>query len=93
MGFMKFHEHLDFTGIITFKNFAAVDVIKEISMDNFMLETDSPYLSPVPFRGKRNEPKHVKIIAEKISKIKSISIEEIKKQTTKNAYKLFHRLK
>ena len=84
---------ISFTGIITFKNFDSVDVIKEISLDNFMLETDSPYLSPVPFRGKRNEPKHVKIIAEKISEIKSISIEKIKKQTTKNAYKLFHRLK
>ena len=84
---------ISFTGIITFKNFTSVDVIKEISLDHFMLETDSPYLSPVPYRGKRNEPKNVKIIAEKISEIKNISIEEIKKQTTKNAYKLFHRLK
>ena len=84
---------ISFTGIITFKNFTSFDVIKEISLDNFMVETDSPYLSPVPFRGKRNEPKHVKIIAEKISEIKNVSVKEIKKQTTKNAYKLFNRLK
>jgi len=84
---------ISFTGIITFKNFTSIDVIKGINLENFMVETDSPYLSPIPFRGKRNEPKHVKIIAEKIAEIKNISVEDIKKQTTKNAYKLFHRLK
>ena len=58
-----------------------------------MLETDSPYLSPVPLRGKRNEPKNVKIIAQKIADLKNISIEEIKIETTRNAFRLFHRLK
>ena len=58
-----------------------------------MLETDSPYLSPIPFRGKRNEPKNVKIIAEKIAEIKDLPIQEIINQTTKNAFKLFHRLR
>ena len=58
-----------------------------------MLETDSPYLTPIPFRGKRNEPKHVKIIAEKIAEIKNLPIEEIIEHTTKNAYRLFSGLK
>ena len=84
---------ISFTGIITFKNFNHIDVIKEIDLNKIMVETDSPYLSPIPLRGKRNEPKNVKIIAEKIAEIKNLSIEEITKKTTKNAFKLFHRLK
>ena len=84
---------ISFTGIITFKNFNHLDVIKEINLNNIMVETDSPYLSPIPFRGKRNEPKHVKIIAEKIAEIKDLPIQEIINQTTKNAFKLFHRLR
>ena len=84
---------ISFTGIVTFKNFTSIDVIKEIDLKDFMVETDSPYLAPTPFRGKRNEPKHVKIIAERIAEIKNISVENVIKETTKNAYKLFHRLK
>mgnify|MGYP006188829229 CR=1 FL=1 len=84
---------ISFTGIVTFKNFTSIDVIKEINLKDFMVETDSPYLAPTPFRGKRNEPKHVKIIAERIAEIKNISVENVIKETTKNAYKLFHRLK
>ena len=84
---------ISFTGIITFKNFNHKDVIKEININNIMLETDSPYLTPIPFRGKRNEPKNVKIIAEKIAEIKDLPIKEIINQTTKNAFKLFHRLR
>ena len=84
---------LSFTGIITFKNSTLEDVINEIDLNDFMLETDSPYLSPIPFRGKRNEPKHVKIIAEKIAEIRSLPIQKIMEHTTKNAYKLFDRLK
>ena len=67
--------------------------IVAIDLDDFMLETDSPYLTPIPFRGRRNEPKHVKIIAEKIAEIKNLPIQEIMEHTTRNAYKLFHRLK
>jgi len=84
---------LSFTGIITFNNSTLRDVIKEINLNTFMLETDSPYLTPIPFRGKRNEPKHVKIIAEKIAEIKNLPIEEIIEHTTKNAYRLFSGLK
>ena len=84
---------ISFTGIVTFKNYTSFNIIKEINLKNFMLETDSPYLSPVPFRGKRNEPKNVKVIAQKIADFKNVSIEEIKIQTTRNAFRLFHRLK
>ena len=84
---------ISFTGIITFKNFNHLDVIEEIDLENIMVETDSPYLSPIPHRGKRNEPKHVKIIAEKIAEIKDLPIQKVIKQTTKNAFKLFHRLR
>jgi len=84
---------LSFTGIITFNNSTLADVISKIDLDDFMLETDSPYLTPIPFRGRRNEPKHVKIIAEKIAKIKNLPIQKIAEHTTRNAYKLFHRLK
>ena len=84
---------ISFTGIITFKNFNHLDVIEEIDLNNIMVETDSPYLSPIPHRGKRNEPKHVKIIAEKIAEIKNLPTQKVIKQTTKNAFKLFHRLR
>ncbi len=84
---------LSFTGIVTFKNSTLDEVIKDIDCDNIMLETDSPYLTPHPVRGKRNEPKHVKLIAEKIAGIKNISIEKLTEITTKNAFKLFHKLK
>jgi len=84
---------LSFTGIITFNNSTLTDVIKQIELNDFMVETDSPYLTPAPFRGKRNEPKHTKIIAEKIAEIKNLPIQKIIENTTKNAYKLFDRLK
>ena len=84
---------ISFTGIITFKNFNHIDVIEKIDLNNIMVETDSPYLSPIPHRGKRNEPKHVKIIAEKIAEIKNLPTQKVIKQTTKNAFKLFHRLR
>jgi TatD DNase family protein len=54
-----------------------------------LIETDSPYLAPVPFRGKRNEPSYVKFVAEKIAEIKQISVSEVEKITTENAKRLF----
>ena len=80
--------YISFTGLVTF-NKKLTKVIKEVPLDKFMLETDSPYLTPVPHRGKRNEPWLVKIIAQEISKIKNISIKDIAEETTKNATKLF----
>lgn len=76
-------------GVITFKNSKLVDVIDSISLDNIVLETDSPYLAPVPHRGETNSSKYVPIIARKIAEIKKTSIEEVSKATLENTYNVF----
>ncbi len=84
--------HISFTGNITFKKTTLGDVVKKVPIDRVMLETDSPYMTPRPFRGKRNEPFRVRLIAEKIAEYKSISFEEVVSMTTKTAKKLFNLL-
>ncbi len=80
-------------GVVTFKNaIKPKEIAKEIPLDFLLLETDSPYLTPEPNRGKTNYPYYIPLIAEEIAKIKGISIEEIAKQTTQNA-KLFFNIK
>ena len=77
-------------GVITFKNSEKLKkVVESFDMSYFVLETDSPYLSPEPLRGRCNEPKNVFLVAEKISDIKNIPIEEVIRTTTKNAVELF----
>jgi len=76
-------------GVVTFKNSNLADVIKKISLEDVLLETDSPYLAPVPYRGKRNESAYIKIVAEKIAEISGNKVEDIAMITTKNALKLF----
>lgn len=80
---------VSFTGNVTFKKFEASDTVKEVPLDKFMIETDAPYMTPVPFRGKRNEPSYVRYVAEKIAEIKNIDIDEVIKMTTDNAKKFF----
>ena len=80
-------------GVLTFKNSKLRDVVKEIPMENLILETDSPYLAPEPKRGSMNEPKNIKIIATCLAKTKEISLEEVTKITTANVYRLFDLLK
>ena len=81
---------ISFSGIITFKKSHELrDVVKFVPLDRILIETDSPYLSPDPMRGKSNEPANLKIIAENIATIKKISFEEISEATTKNFDKLF----
>jgi len=84
-------DHLvSFTGIVTFKNGAAVrEVAAQIPLWKFMVETDCPYLAPVPFRGKRSEPAHTKIVAETIAIARQISLEEVAETTTETAEKFF----
>ena len=84
---------LSFTGIITFKNSTLGDVIEQINLSNIMVETDSPYLTPEPHRGKRNEPSYVYYVAKKIAEIKNVPIEEVINRTTKNALDLFYKIK
>jgi TatD DNase family protein len=81
--------NLGIGGVVTFKNSGLDKVMKEIDMKHVVLETDAPYLAPVPFRGKRNECSYLKYVVEKLSYIKNISKEEIENITTKNAKELF----
>lgn len=81
--------YLGIGGVVTYKNAGLAEVIKEIDNRHLVLETDAPYLAPVPFRGKRNESSYLTIIAEKIAAIKNISVEEIAAVTTANAMKIF----
>ena len=83
--------YISFSGIITFKNSNNLrDVVKTVPLDRILVETDSPYLSPVPLRGSSNVPANVKYIAECLAKIKKISFDEISKLTTNNFYDLFN---
>ncbi len=83
--------YISFAGPITFKNSKnAPDVVKMVPLDKILIETDSPYLSPEPNRGKRNDSRNVKFVAEKIAEIKGIDVEEVAKQTYKNAMEIFN---
>ena len=84
---------VSFTGIVTFKNAALVrDVVAAIPLDAFMVETDCPYLAPVPHRGKRCEPAHTRLVAEKIAEVRGATLEELAAATTRTA-EAFFRLK
>lgn len=76
-------------GVVTFKNSNLFKVVESIGIDNIILETDSPYLTPVPYRGRQNSSKYIPIIAEKISEILDISIEKVSEITLKNTLSLF----
>ena len=82
---------LSFNGAATFKNARkAPDVIADVPMEHLMIETDAPYLAPVPFRGKRNDSGYVHLVAEKIAEIKGISAEEVTRITTENGKTFFN---
>jgi len=86
--------YISFSGIITFKNAETLrETVKKIPIENILIETDSPYLAPVPNRGKLNEPSNVKYVAEKIAELKGISIEKVAEITTNNFFKLFTKCK
>ena len=76
-------------GVLTFKNSGLAEVIKDIDLKYLVLETDSPYLAPAPFRGKRNESSYLKYIVQKLAEIKNISVEEVASETTRNAEGIF----
>ena len=83
--------HLSFTGLITFVK-ELEKVVINVPLEKMMIETDSPYLSPKPHRGKKNEPSYVVYIAEKIAELKEISLEEVAQSTTETAFRLFKKL-
>jgi len=82
--------YISFSGMITFNKSDNIrEIAKDIPMDRLLVETDAPFLAPVPFRGKRCEPAHVVETAKHLAKVKNVSFEEIEKITTENFYKLF----
>lgn len=77
-------------GVVTFKNAKKLhEIAKEIPLEYLLLETDAPYLTPEPYRGKRNEPAYVKFVAERIAQIRGVSFEEVAQATTQNAIRVF----
>ena len=84
---------VSFTGILTFKNGQNVrDAVAATPLDQFMLETDSPFLAPVPYRGKRCEPAYVKEISEVVAQVKGCSLDELSAVTCRTAHAFFHKL-
>lgn len=81
--------HLGIGGVVTYKKSTLPDIISQVSLANIVLETDAPYLAPVPYRGKRNESSYIPIIAEQIAAIKNCSVEEVAEMTTSNCNKVF----
>jgi len=82
--------YISISGMITFKKAKnIIDIAKAVPIDKILIETDCPYLTPEPYRGKRNEPSYVKYVAEALAKIKGITVEEVGGMTTNNAKKLF----
>ena len=82
--------YISFAGPITFKNSKnAEEIVKSVPINRILIETDSPYLSPEPNRGKRNDPRNVKFVAEKIAEFKNISIEEVARVTRENIERIF----
>jgi len=87
---MEMNFYISFGGPVTFKNAKKTkEVVKDIPSDRILIETDCPYLTPTPFRGKRNEPSYVKYIAEQIAELREMSFEELAALTTENAKKVF----
>lgn len=82
--------YISFSGIVTFKNAATIkEVAKKVPMERILIETDSPYLAPVPYRGKTNQPAFVRHVAEEIARLRDVSLAEIASTTTNNFFNLF----
>ena len=82
--------YISFSGIVTFKNALELkEVAKKIPLNKLLIETDSPYLAPIPFRGKTNQPAFVRHVAEEIAKLRDIHVEEVGRATTENFFNLF----
>lgn len=88
--FLDLGFYLSFTGIITFKNAGTLrDVVRRLPLDKILIETDSPYLTPVPHRGKRNEPAFVRIVADTVASVRGLSMAEVIQATSLNVQRLF----
>ena len=81
--------YLGIGGVVTYKKAGLAEVLEHIDLEYLVLETDAPYLTPVPFRGKRNESSYLKYIAARLAEIKNVPVEEVAAVTTANAQKIF----
>jgi len=87
---ITYNHLISFPGNITFKSRTELrEILQHIDVEDLLLETDSPFMTPVPFRGKRNEPAHVKLVAEKIAEVQHITVEDVARTTSFNTFKLF----
>ncbi|MFB3100583.1 MAG: TatD family hydrolase, partial [Gammaproteobacteria bacterium] len=83
--------YISFSGIVTFKNAKEVqEVAKQVPLERMLVETDSPYLTPVPYRGKPNQPGYTRYVAEFIAELKGISFQQVAEQTSTNFFTLFN---
>jgi TatD DNase family protein len=88
--FLKLGLYISFSGTVTFKNAIAIqECARLVPSDRILIETDCPFLAPVPQRGKRNEPAFVRHVAETVARVRDISLETLSQQTTNNACQLF----
>jgi TatD DNase family protein len=88
--FVKLGFYLGIGGVITFKNSKLKDIFEEITLDNIVLETDSPYLAPEPYRGRPNAPKNVKIVAQFLAKLLNVPLSEVTEKTFDNVLKIYN---
>jgi TatD DNase family protein len=87
---MELGFYISFSGIVTFKNARELhEVARAVPLERMLIETDAPYLAPVPFRGKRNEPSFVPHVAARIAELKQIGIDRVAAATSENFFKLF----
>ena len=86
---MRSDWYISFSGIVSFKNFEAVSFLREVPFDRLLVETDSPYLAPVPYRGRRNEPAYVAQVAEAVAQHLAVDVDALAQQTTDNARRLY----
>ncbi len=87
---MEMNFLISFSGIVTFKNAVSLkDVARQVPLDRMLIETDSPYLAPVPYRGKTNQPAYVRFVAEEIAHLKGVPVEAVAEATTANFFSLF----
>ena len=89
---MEMNFFISFSGIVTFKNALALkSVAREVPLEHMLIETDSPYLAPVPYRGRTNQPAYVRFVAEEVARLKGVSVEAVGSATTANFFALFGR--
>ena len=91
---VKMGWYIGVDGPLTFKNAAKLpEIVREIPLENILVETDCPYMAPVPMRGKRNEPAYVRYVVEKLAQLRNLSVEAVADRTTLNAMELYNKMR